>query len=413
MSGARPEVLRRFCSAGLDAALEQFSKPELLRTGRVNVIALDAIAERLGERWPARSEHVHRQVQAVLDRQLGLQGYSLRVSETDFLICQPHLGRLAAQAACIRLLREVLRHFLGEIDLPEIDVHEVTSISADGAEARRVNEREALAAARDEREAEPVGVGRRDVDLARIGSLERGAVFTYSNGRRVRLPGRLTKVIELRRRCVIGLRISKRVTFEDTGAEISTSELAQWPSVDRLELNLSAIETGLRSLDTCHDRTKPQTLIVPVALSSLLTAAGRTRVVAALKAAREHASQGVICELRHVEGVPAGTLVTAIAVIRPFALLVIANVERITDAAAGPLRTAKLNGVSLECPPGLDQAALVAWTGAAVANVKPIARSVLLFDVPREIDANLIAGAGATHAAFAEARKHEGSSSLR
>lgn len=405
MSGPPPKEVRRFRSADLGAALEQFARPELLSAGKINVIALDAIVERLGERWPARSEHVHRHVQAVLERQLGLQAYSLRVSDTDILVCQPQLGRLAAQASCIRLLREILRYFLGEIDLPEIDVHEVTSLSTEGVEARRVNEREALAASANEDVSDLIIVERRTGDLSPIGPLEAGAAFAYVNGRRVHLHGRVTKVIELQRRCVIGARISKRVVFEDTGGEIPTSELTQWRGVDRLELNVSAIETGLRLLDTAPGQARPRALIVPVALSSLATTDGRMRMIRALKAARGHAIQGVICELRHVEGVPAATLVAAIAAIRPFALIVIANVESMTRMVAGPLETARLNGVSLECPPNLDQGALVAWTQVAVANAKRIAKSVLLYEMPRDIDVSLIAGAGATHAAFTESAK--------
>jgi hypothetical protein len=405
VSGSPPGTIRRFRAAGLDSALEQFARPELLRAGKVNIIALDAVVERLGKRWASRSEHVHRHVQTVLDRQLGLQGFSLRVSDTDYLVCQPQLGRLTAQASCIRLLREILRHFLGEIDLPEVDVHEVSRISAEGVDARRVDEREALAAGADEGAAEPEGGGPTKGEPSRAGSLVGGATLTYSNGRRVHLQGRLSEVIDLRGRCVIGLRISKRVIFEDTSTELSSSELALWPGADRLELNVSAIEAGLRLLDARNDQVKPQALIVPVAVSSLLTAAGRTRVVGILKAARARAVQGVICELRHVEGVPAGTLVAATSVVRPFALLVIANVESVVDAATGPLRTARLNGVSLECPPTLDEAALVAWTKAAVVIAKRIAKSVLLLELPREMDASLIEEAGVTHTAFADPRK--------
>src|SRR5687767_1355864 len=98
----------RLVSPGLDEALERFASPDSLAAGQVNLIALDAVVERFGHRWPTRREHVHAHVEASLDRSLGVEGYYLRVSETDILICHPERRRHAAQASCLRYLREIL-----------------------------------------------------------------------------------------------------------------------------------------------------------------------------------------------------------------------------------------------------------------------------------------------------------------
>ena len=119
----------RLMSAGLADALHQFDKPDLLYDGKVVLIALDAVVTRLGERWPMRREQVYEHVSRTLQRDLGAQGYFARVSETDVLICQPALSRYAAQASCVRYLREIITHFLGEADHTDICVHQVSSIS--------------------------------------------------------------------------------------------------------------------------------------------------------------------------------------------------------------------------------------------------------------------------------------------
>src|SRR4051812_29139070 len=114
---AKSPSVTRLLSPGVEAALEQFSNPEVLAAGKVTLTALDPIKARCGERWPMRREPVYEHVQGVLDRQLGIGSYHLRISDTDVLVCQPELSRLAGQAACLRLLRDILSHFLGPAEL--------------------------------------------------------------------------------------------------------------------------------------------------------------------------------------------------------------------------------------------------------------------------------------------------------
>src|SRR4051794_36436829 len=85
----------RLTSVDLAAAVGPFSDAGLLTEGKVNLIALDAIVERLGARWALRRDQIHDHVDRRIQRRLGAKGYHLRVSETDILICQPDLGRFA------------------------------------------------------------------------------------------------------------------------------------------------------------------------------------------------------------------------------------------------------------------------------------------------------------------------------
>ena len=107
----------------------RFANPQALAAGMVCVIDLDTVVQRFGSRWPMRREHVHEHVSSTLDRQLGPTAYHLRISDTDVLICQPDKERLAGQALCLRALREILTHFLGDGEMAEAGVHEVVRIS--------------------------------------------------------------------------------------------------------------------------------------------------------------------------------------------------------------------------------------------------------------------------------------------
>ena len=92
----------------------RFSDPQLIAAGRINVLSLEAVQGRFADRWQARKDQVFDFAERVLERGVGLTGMHLRVSDTDFVIVQPDLSRLAGQAACLNFLREILNHFLGD-----------------------------------------------------------------------------------------------------------------------------------------------------------------------------------------------------------------------------------------------------------------------------------------------------------
>ncbi|MDB5422860.1 MAG: hypothetical protein JWQ29_276, partial [Phenylobacterium sp.] len=136
-----PAPAVRLVSAGAEEALERFSDPELLAAGKVNVISLEAVEARFGRRWELRRDQVYDFATRVLQRGVGDQGFFLRVSPTDFFIVHPDLGRLAGQAACLRYLREVLNHFLGEDQMAASGVLQVTRIHKGQLEAKQMDAR--------------------------------------------------------------------------------------------------------------------------------------------------------------------------------------------------------------------------------------------------------------------------------
>ena len=117
-----------FVSADARLTLERIQTSELLAEGKVCLLGLDAVRDRLGPRWPGRREMVYQHIQGALRRHLGAHGFFVRISETDFLVAQPGVGRLEGQAYCLNCLREVLTYFLGEALIADLVVCEVTTI---------------------------------------------------------------------------------------------------------------------------------------------------------------------------------------------------------------------------------------------------------------------------------------------
>jgi len=114
---AAPEGIHRLVSAGVEDVLERFSDPSLLDSGKGNLVSLEAVKNGFGARWELRRDQVYAFTARVLQRGVDADGFFVRISPTDFFVVHPELSGGAAHAACLRYLREVLNHFLGEDDM--------------------------------------------------------------------------------------------------------------------------------------------------------------------------------------------------------------------------------------------------------------------------------------------------------
>lgn len=391
--------VNRIMSAGLETALERFDDPELLEGGKVNLIALDAIVERSGARWPARRDQVYSHVERMLERHLGYEGYFLRISEADFLICQPELGRFAGQAACVRYLREVLTHFLGEAHLGDLGVHQVTRIDPACLEASRLDpghvEREAGAEPAHAQEQAPEGRG------------EAGPCWTpispspdvlASDGRSVRISCALEPVFELKGYARIGFRMRRTVIVQETGEVLSPAAVGRLPRTDILRIDMAAAQRGLDRLRAEPATQRSPTLILPVSCITLSHQRGRADILAVLEEARQLVGQGVICEICDIDGVPQGALLNAAALVRPHCLFVVGRLHAPSAGSAAALRGAGLQAISFECPGDLGEAEFMGWAKAAIGAAKQVAKSVLVYRAPSNRHAAMAGLLNATHA---------------
>ncbi|HEX8661543.1 MAG TPA: hypothetical protein VF686_06725, partial [Brevundimonas sp.] len=148
-----PETRRsveRFSTHELGPTLERFRSSGMLEEGRINLIGLDAIAERLGDKWAGRQEQIYDHVERTLTRHLEGGGFFQRVSPTDYLVVQPALAKFSGQVSCLLYLRELLTHFLGGAAPDAVDVLEVTSLSAGRILAAEIDRAHAVKAAKTE-----------------------------------------------------------------------------------------------------------------------------------------------------------------------------------------------------------------------------------------------------------------------
>jgi hypothetical protein len=389
-----PQAATRLVSADVDAALDPFTDPDLLSEGKVNPIALDAIMERLGARWPQRQDHIYGHVERVLQRRLAGQGYHLRISETDFLICQPDLGRFSGQAACLQALREILTHFLGEAQIADSCVVQVTRVNPDGIEGWQVRASEVDEGERAERQASaPPYTGPHTVD--------HWTPFVASDGRELRVTCSLEPVVELKTYHRIGFRIRARV--EGPGSQaLSAAAIGRLSRSDILRIDLATVVRGLEELRmTTRGRPEPS-LIVPVSFTTLSGQRGRVEFAKLLMEARGLARRGVICEMGDVVGVPEGVMLSVVSLVRPYCLFIVAHFEdRLPPKVdLSQLKRCGVHAFSMQCPPWLGDAGLRNWMKATIHSARRVVRSTLLYGITSPRHAALAAELGATHASF-------------
>jgi hypothetical protein len=374
-------------------ALARYEGSPLLAAGKLTLIGLDAIAERLAGRWAMRQDQVYQHVERTLSRRLDDQSHFLRVSECDYLVVQPAATRAGAQALCLSCLRDLLQHFLGETNDVDLTICQVTSVSARGLEASPVDPRAIAQAESQERHAAR--------EKSVVGSPEDWTPFISADGRRVRVSCALEPVFQLKTHARIGYRMARRVVSLGTDVELTDAQMRGLARGDMENVDMATIARGLGRLAGDADGAMQPSLIIPVSFISLSSQRGRVLLSKAFDEAKARVKQGVICEVLDIEDVPPGALLAAASLIRPFCLFV---VGRVRDPGAYPianLKNAGLQGVSFVCPPGLaGDAEFLGWAKAAIGAAKRVARSVLVYGLATPRRAAIAEVLGATHASL-------------
>jgi hypothetical protein len=408
-AGEASPVLR-LDAANLADMLGRLADPQALKAGLVNVVSLDSIAERLGARWNVRRELVYDHVERVLERQMGPEIVYQRIGETHFVVVQSGRSRLQAQGLCLRCLKEILEYFLGEARLRDLRLHEVTGVSSSEIIGRRVGVSAAGLPVPDV-EPEPSTFSLAGAPGAAIPQfptaslIARWSPFVAANGRTVRVSCVLEPVVNLASSSRIGFRLARRVVYLDTERALSGGDLRNLSRADIARVDYATIARGLDRLRAEGGQRKLPTLIVPVSYATLSNQRTRETLVALLEHARAEVRHGLVCEICDLDGVPPSALLTAISMIRPFCVRVLAAVAEPKTAMLRLLRGLGLDGVSMDCPTNQGDAEFLGWARAASRATRPVAHTFFLYRVATLHRGALAAMAGATHVSLASTSK--------
>ena len=346
---------------------------------------------------------VYEHVQATLRRQLGAHGFFLRVSETDFLVAQPGVGRQAGQAYCLNVLREVLTYFLGEALVSDIAVHEVSAIAGGRIAAHRLDALAVEAEAEQAAKAEPpprpalTAAARPSPTIA---SPDHWSPFVAKDGQQLRVSCQLEPVFQLKTYARIGYRMSRRVIRMPSDAPLTVGELRALSGSDIERIDFATLARGLNRLSQEAGERQPS-LILPVSFATLSSHRGRAMLAEFFRAAQASVQRGLICEVCDIDGVPPSALLAATSLMRPFCLFIVGRLSAVPQGPLNGLKDAGLQGLSIECPPGaVTDDAFSNFARTVMTAAKPVARAVMFYGVVGPHKAALASLFGATHASF-------------
>ena len=388
MAAAAPSETRSFAPdqermVDLRAALERLALTGVVDRGCVTVIGLDAVRDRLGERWEARRERIWEGVNAHLARRLGPHDLHVRLDEVSLLLA---LGDTPEQALVLslNLLKELLTFFLGQQTLADLRIDQVTAIAAGRIERTPVDPATVPVLA---------PPSPRAADRTQGHSGWSALSFAASDGRELEIAFVFEPVLSLKFLTKAGLRMIPVLRDRVSGLSLGPRWRRTLPFADVLGVDLMAIDAA-RPLFGAADAPK---VMIPLSVETLFSVRGRAAIMGHLHGAGEPSGVGMVVEVLGVDGgTPTSGLAEATTVMGRYCKVVARS-----DLSAGcwrVLRECALTGVSMNAyalppdGPGIGTA-LLGFSRLA----KAIAPLRFAFGLPDASVCDLAAGVGLTH----------------
>ncbi|MDO8295693.1 MAG: hypothetical protein Q7T19_04545 [Caulobacter sp.] len=344
----------RLNAADVAALLERFGGHDLMGRGAVNIISLAAIRDRSGDRWLRKRPDVWAYVERKLAEHLTYQDLAQRVGETDYLIAMTSEEGVAAQAVALKVLKEVLMHFLGGAEPRDMAVRAVTDLKDGQVSCAPLDPVFILQARAREEIAPSSPVVRPQVDPAELRKRNPFS-FQAATGIPLRIDFAVEDVQSLRHGITAALRIEPTVTEVATGRVIPARSFGKLPDADLMKIDQATLDFAALFLPRVDGPNQPA-LIVPVSFRTMATSKGRGMLINCAGAAAGRVKASVMLELVDIDrGAPLARLIEVVGLLKSVCRGVFARVQPARDAMA-PLAGVRLMGVTLDAAdlPGPD-----------------------------------------------------------
>lgn len=367
MVDAHAVPVPRLANPGTADLLAEFD-PELIESGRVNLIGLDLIRERLGERWPRRRDQVWAHADKVLDRYLEPSDSGRRVSEVEYALAFASLPPAVARGRCLRILDEILSHFLGEVGGDQLTLNTVVSIARGEIRCQPVQPEEVRALLSEPRPTS-LPASARDDDADAAGTAWSSAAWPtrpvrLRSGQDLRLCVWTEPLHHVRRPDSVGLRFARDVT-DARGRSLSASEREALTPLDAAELDLATLEQVREGMIDWGARAG--LFVAPLSFSAAANAPARMRLRHLLDEVDEIDRERLILEVETVPSdVPSSRIVETVGLLQRFVRGVVVRTAPVRSALER-LRPAPLLGVAP------DEAALAGRPGEVFGCLKLLA----------------------------------------
>jgi hypothetical protein len=398
----RGDRVDRITSAGARDTLERISGSDILGSGVVNTIGLDAIRHQLGERWAHKAPRVWEHVERELDRTLGATGIFVRVDDVSYLVAQPGEEGFAAQAVCLTVLQDVLKFFLGELRPGDVSMRMVTSISGGEIGSAPVD---------------PAALRRRPAPVAptpaeRATEAVAGPLADHAPAPKPWKPPLAGRT------CSIALAPPKREPFDlnlriepvwNVKRGLITSFLVERNGAppkpeasDLEEMDVATMAYVSTLLEEHASQGGPLALHVPISFASLAAQRSRERLIRMTRPVREAMRAAMLIEIDGLDaGVPPSRLIEVVGLVRSLCVGVLGRVKP-TKSAFEAVRGCGLRGLVAEAAwLGLGAGDGSARLKAYALMARDITPNVLIHGLPRPEMVDDATAAGFTHASVA------------
>ncbi|WP_374570997.1 hypothetical protein [Phenylobacterium sp.] len=384
----------RLAAAEFAPAMARFAAGDLIERGCVVLISLDAIRERTGRRWPMWRDEVWALLAEKAEDCLSGGDLRQQINETDLLIGMPREDAIGVQAVALRILEEVVAHFLGVAEPVDLKVCVVDAIEGMMVSTTDLDPLRIPTAWRS---ASSVNELRPPVDFH--AERERNPVLAPTTGdERLRVRFALEAVTSLRHDKVAALRVQPMISYAGSGAAVSASHLGMLGDNEIAAIDAAALAFAALFLPTEGDGRPP--LIVPASFRTLGGRRGRRLLTDLPDASPEQIKHGLFIELLEVDrGTPPGRLAEVASLVGALCRGVFARMP-LTKRAAEPMREARLHGLSLDMSDlASSDSDLAHELLASAAQARTVAPAVLALGLPSRDFFPIAEVAGCTHAA--------------
>lgn len=379
------------------AVLERLNASEAVSSGSVNIIGLESIREQLAQRWPAKRSRVWEHVERDLQRRLTAYDASFRLDEVTYLIAMPSTTRFIAQAACLAIVQDVLKFFLGESQVRDIKVRVVSSVSdgqiiSDAVDPMAILEAAAKMAGAllsDETHTEPEW-------KPPLAGRTHSATFLTEVRRTAEVKMGVEGVWNLRRGLITSFALQRVVR----------PQLSRAADLVRADCAVMAYAADL--LQEHRELGGRLTLHLPLSYSSAAHRQTREKVLTVLAPVRDLLRATILFEIADLDpGVPPSRMIEVVALLKPFCMGVLARV-RPTRAAMAAVRSCGLQGVVLDMHDlGGAQADVGLLMRSFVELARGAAPNILVHNLGSRQLVDVALRAGMTHASVRPALAFE------
>ena len=383
--------LDRVVSSETRDALARLEGADVLRAGGANLIGLDAIRAKLGDRWPAKRARVWEHVERDLEKRLSPTDMVLRLDEVNYLVAISGASRFAAQATCLHALKDVLQFFLGETRLVDIAVRTVTGVDGGVVTSAALDPAAIERAAASPAASDPV-LPDQPAEEWRPPLAGRTSLSSFFGVSRHPIEVRIAvePVVNLRRNLVTSFLI-------DRNAVPDVADPA-----DRLKVDAAVLGYAVSLLDEHRAQGGKLTLHLPVSYSSIASVKAREATLRMLRLMQAVARETALIEIDDLDaGIPPSRLLEVVSLVRPFCLGVLGRV-RPTRKALDAVRGCGLKGLVIDAGGGIgrtpaeDAIVLRAFVEAA----GPIAPNLVVHGLADPVMVEVAKAAGLTHASL-------------